>query len=186
MRLAPIERPSNPLIRIAYWLSTRQLGGVMSPLKVIYARVPHLTRATISIFRSLRKLSLDHELQTLITTQSALLNGCGFCADLHRAEAVQQKLGRERFRDLPDFATSPHFSERQRAALAYTAEITRERKVSDATFERLRMHFDERQIVEITWLNAVGNYYNLMAAPLGLESDGFEEIALRKAGARAA
>jgi len=96
---------------------------------------------------------------------------------------VQAKLGRERFRDLLDFASSPHFSERERAALAYTQEVTRERKASDATFERLRAHFSEKEIVELTWLNAVGNYFNLMAVPLGLESDGFEEIALRRASA---
>jgi hypothetical protein len=43
MRLAPIEKPPGLLLRIAYWLSRRQLGGVMSPLKVIYARAPSLS-----------------------------------------------------------------------------------------------------------------------------------------------
>ena len=42
MRLEPIEKPRGLLMRIAYWLSRRQLGGVMSPLKVIYARAPKL------------------------------------------------------------------------------------------------------------------------------------------------
>lgn len=78
-------------------------------------------------------------------------------------------------------AASPHFDARERAALAYTEEATRSRKVSDATFEALRSHFDERQIVELTWLNAVGNYFNLIAVPLGLESDGLAEIALSRA-----
>jgi AhpD family alkylhydroperoxidase len=186
MRLAPIEKPDSLLVRLAYWLSKRQLGGVMSPMKVLYARVPRILRTTISIVRTTDSLSLDPALKLLVTTQSSLLNNCTFCADLHLAQAVQAKLGRERFRDLLDFAQSPHFSERERAALAYTQEVTRERKASDATFERLRAHFSEKEIVELTWLNAVGNYFNLMAVPLGLESDGFEEIALRRAGARAA
>ena len=42
-----------------------------------------------------------------------------------------------------------------------------------ATFEALRRHFSEREIVEITWVNAVENYYNLINLPLGIESDGF-------------
>ena len=42
MRLAPIEQPRSLLVRIAYWLSKRQLGKVMTPLKVIYARAPRL------------------------------------------------------------------------------------------------------------------------------------------------
>lgn len=182
MRLAPIERPSNLLVRIGYWVSKRQLGAVMSPMKVIYARAPRLLRTTIAFLRAERSLSLDPALKLLVVTQSSVLNGCTFCADLHLAQAVQAKLGRERFRDLQEFASSPHFSERERAALAYTEEITRQRKVSDATFERLRAHFDEKEIVELTWLNAVGNYFNLMAVPLELESDGFEELALQRAG----
>ena len=49
--------------------------------------------------------------------------------------------------------------------------------VSNATFEALRKHFSEREIVEITWLNAVENYYNLINIPLEIESDGFCAIA---------
>src|SRR5262249_17259663 len=106
MRLAPIERPSSLLVRIAYWMSRRQLGAVMSPMKVIYARVPRILRTTLSIVRATESLSLDPALKLLVTTQSSLLNGCAFCADLHLAQAVQAKLGRERFRDLLDFASS--------------------------------------------------------------------------------
>ena len=181
MRLEPIERPSSLLVRLAYLVSKRQLGAVMTPMKVIYARAPRLLRASLALLRADASLSLDPALKLLVATQSSLLNGCGFCADLHRAQAIQAKLGRERFRDLEDYAQSPHFSERERAALAYTEEITRHRKVSDATFERLRAHFSETEIVELTWLNAVGNYFNLMAVPLGLESDDLEKLALRRA-----
>ena len=96
------------------------------------------------------------------------------------------RLGLEKFKALPDFASSPLFSERERAVLAYTEEVTRRRSVSDAIFETLRKHASEREIVEITWLNAVGNFFNLMAVPLGLESDGFTELALRRAQGRPA
>ncbi len=39
------------------------------------------------------------------------------------------------------------------------------------------MHFSEREIVEITWVNALENYYNLLNLPLEIESDGFCAIA---------
>jgi AhpD family alkylhydroperoxidase len=182
MRLAPIDEPRGLLMRLAYWLSRRQLGGVMSPLKVIYARAPALAWSSVAYGAIEAKgLTLPPDLRLLITTQSSLLNGCGFCADLHMAQAVQARLGLERFKALPDVATSPLFSERERAVLAYTEEATKRRTVSDATFEALRKHANEREIVEITWLNAVGNFFNLMAVPLGLESDGFTELAMRRA-----
>jgi AhpD family alkylhydroperoxidase len=181
MRLEPIERPKGLLMKLAYWMSRRQMGAVISPLKVVYARSSRIARVGFGIVRTLESgLTLDRELALLVISQSSLLNGCSFCADLHLAQAVQAKLGRDKWRDLERFDTSSHFSDRERAALAYSAEATRSRCVSDATFEGLRAHFDEREIVEITWLNAVGNYFNLLAMPLGLESDGLAEIALSR------
>ena len=47
---------------------------------------------------------------------------------------------------------------------------------TDETFEALRAHFDEREIVELTWLVAVENYYNRMNRALGIGSDGLCEI----------
>ena len=42
MRLEPIEKPRNPLLKLAYWMSRRQLGAVISPPRVIYARSPRI------------------------------------------------------------------------------------------------------------------------------------------------
>ena len=56
-------------------------------------------------------------------------------------------------------------------------EATRTKRVSDATFAELRAHFDDRQIVAITWLNAVENYFNLLNGPLEIGSDGLCAIA---------
>ena len=181
MRLAPIEKPRGLLMRLAYWLSRRQLGRVMSALTVIYARSPAVAWPGVWIARAVeRGLSLEPELRLLVTTQSSLLNGCAFCADLHMAQAVQARIGLEKFKALPDFETSPLFSERERAVLAYTAEVTRQRSASDVVFETLRKHCSEQEIVEITWLNAIGNFFNLMAVPLQLESDDFTALALRR------
>jgi AhpD family alkylhydroperoxidase len=182
MRFEPIEKPRGLLMRVAYWLSRRQLGRVMSSLSVVYARAPSIAWPGAFIVRTLEKgLSLEPELRLLVTTQSSQLNGCTFCADLHMAQAVQARIGLEKFKALPEFATSPLFSDRERAVLAYTDEVTRCRKASDATFDALRKHASEREIVEITWLNAIGNFFNLIAVPLELESDDFTALALRRA-----
>ena len=78
MRLEPIEHPKGLLMRFAYWMSRRQLGAVISPLKVGYARAPQIGRVGYGIARTMDKLSLDRELVLLVTTQSALVNGCTF------------------------------------------------------------------------------------------------------------
>jgi alkylhydroperoxidase family enzyme len=181
-RLTPIEKPTGLFMRIAYALSRRMLGKVMTPMKVLYARVPAV--AGVSFHASYvmdRKLSLPHELRLLVTAQTSALNGCGFCLDLKHAMAVQEKLGLEKFQALASYQTSPLFSDRERAALDYCGEATRSRRVSDATFERLRKHFSEVEIAELTFANALENFYNLIGVPLGMESDGLCAIAQRRA-----
>ena len=125
-------------------------------------------------------IRLEPGLHFMVVTLAAQINGCGFCVDLGRAMAIRQHLGMEKFNALSEYRTSPLFSDRERAALAYVEEVTRHKRVSDATFETLRGYFSEREIVEITWLNAVENYYNLINLPLEIESDGFCAIAQAK------
>jgi alkylhydroperoxidase family enzyme len=85
-------------------------------------------------------------------------------------------VGEERFRALGDFRTSPVFTERERAALAFAEEATLHRRLTEQTAAAVRAHFTELEIVELTWLNAAENYFNLQAAVLGIESDGLAAL----------
>jgi AhpD family alkylhydroperoxidase len=185
VRLAAIEKPPTLVARIAYWLCERQLGRVMTPLKVVYARMPALLPLAYRLVQIERKrLVLDAPLRHLVKTWVAMLNGCSFCVDIAQASAVLERISLEKFQSLPDWRTSPLYSDRERTALAYVEEATRDRRVSDANFAAVRKHFSEREIVELTWLNALENYYNLMNVPLEIEQDGLCAIAQRKIGAR--
>ena len=172
MRLTPVEHPANPLMRLAYRLSTRRYGKVLMPLKVMYARKPRLLMIAGQMARTMEGLSLDPSLRMLVQVYASRLNGCTFCQDLILAEALRHKLGRERFDALAEYRTSPLFSDRERAALALVDDATGARRVSDATWAALRAHFSETEIVELVWANAAENYFNLQATALGIESDG--------------
>ena len=181
-RLEPIEEPPGLFLRLAYLYSRRVFGKVMAPLKVMYARAPGVMRASVQLAQaSDNKLELDTSLRLLIQARTSSLNGCGFCLDMKKANAVSAHLGLEKFEALPNYQESPLFDDRERAALDYVSEVTRKRRVSDELFETLRKHFDEREIVEITFANAVENFHNCMAVPLGLESDGLCAIAQSRA-----
>ena len=172
LRLQPIERPRGLFTRLAYRIAQRQFGKIITPLKVIYARKPVLVfAAQVITWIAESGLTLAPDLRLLVMVHVARLNGCAFCQDLNLARALQEKIGLERFRALPDYRTSDLFTERERAALAFAEEATRDKKVSDATFEALRAHFSDKEIVELTWVNAAENYYNLQAAVLGIGSD---------------
>jgi alkylhydroperoxidase family enzyme len=178
MRLEPIDKPEGILMRIAYWMTRRQLGKVITPMKVMYSRMPGVLKVSYEIQKFETKgIRLDPGLHFMVATLASQINGCSFCVDIARAMAIREHLGMEKFNALSEYATNPLFSDRERAALTYVEEATRHKHVSDATFEALRKHFSEREIVEITWLNAVHNYYNLINVPLEIESDGLCAIA---------
>jgi alkylhydroperoxidase family enzyme len=182
MRLQPIEKPKGLMMRIAFWMTQRQFGKVMMPMKVIYPRMPEAMKLSYEIQKFETKgIKLDPGLHLMIASLASEINGCAFCLDLARAMAIREHLGMEKFNALLEYKASPLFSERERAALAYVEEATRHKRVSDATFEALRRHFNEREIVEITWINAVENYYNLINLPLGIESDGFCALVQQRA-----
>lgn len=174
MRLHPIEKPAGLAMRFAYVMTRRRLGKVLTPMKVVTARMPRSLRLTYEIQRfEMTGIRLDPALHYLIVTFTSWLNGCSFCHDLARAVASKERLPMEAFDALPDYRSSSVFTASQRAALAYVEEATRHKRVSDTTFARLREHFEDWQIAEITWLNALENYYNLINLPLEIGSDGF-------------
>jgi AhpD family alkylhydroperoxidase len=184
MRIATVEKPKGLFVRFAYWMCRRRLGKVVTPLKAVYARIPRTLLVEYGIMRALEGgLSLDRELQFLVQHQVARINGCGFCIDIGRALALGYRVDLGKLEGLGQFRSDARFSERERAALAYVEEATRQRRVGDATFAVLRRHFEDTHIAEITWLCALENYFNLINVPLEIESDGLCAIAERRRAA---
>lgn len=183
LRLAPLDRPAGLLLRLFDWAFRRRLGKVMTPSRVIYARFGTLLWRQLPLYHLLETgLSIERELRHLIEIRVSTLNGCTFCADLHSANAQLDQVAREKLAALDEHETHPAFGERERAALAYVSEIARNACASDAVFQRLRASFDDREIVELTWLQAFTTYLNRMAVPLGIGSDGFCALAAARAG----
>jgi len=177
-RLQPIDKPRSLLVRLAFWISRRRLGKVMMPLRVVYARFPRLLMAS----RGFMTLSEDDRvvparLRHLVSTWVSQLNGCGFCEDLHRAEAVHHGAPIEHV-PLADFRNCSQLTNAEKAALAFAEEVTLYKRVEDATFAELGEHYSESQVVRLTWYLATVNYYNTMAVALGMGSDGLCAIAL--------
>jgi alkylhydroperoxidase family enzyme len=183
MRLAAIENPSNPLLKIAYWFSRRQFGKVLTPLKVIYARKFPLLQLAMKIAKfEERQNSLAPELRLLIKIAAATENGCTFCQDIALAQAVKGNLGTEKFVALvnSDESKQTALTDAERAVLAVIRQYAAERKVSDENFAALRKHFDETQTIEILALNAFEQFYNAMTIPLEIASDGLQKMAEKK------
>ena len=80
----------------------------------------------------------------------------------------------EKIAQVPQAAASPLFSEGERAALEYAEAMTvTGRKVDDALFARVRQHFSEAQLVELTAAVALENFRSKFNVALGIEAQGF-------------
>jgi len=79
-----------------------------------------------------------------------------------------------KIQEVPGWRESGRFSEMERAALEYAEAMTiTGERVSDELFARLRSHFDEAQIVELTAAVALENFRSKFNVPLGIEAQGF-------------
>lgn len=174
MRLDPIEKPSSLMMQIAYWGIKRQMGKVMTPVKVVTARMPDSLKLTNEIVKfETKKIRLEQELHYMIVAFVSQINGCSFCSDLARSMAIRENVSLGKLDALTEYSTNSLFSPRERAALSFVEEATRSKRVSDPTFNELSKHFRDWEITEIIWLNALENYYNLINIPLEIGSDGF-------------
>ena len=167
---------SSFIVKLAGFFSKRRFGKVIAPLRTIYAHQPALLTVAMKIDATQKKLSLDNSLKRLIPAFTSSLNQCSFCSDIDLLQAEKANIEKQKLKVLLNFRNEPRFSDREKTALLYCEEITLTKQCSDETFSMMRMHFTEQEIVEITWLNATANYFNLQAIPLGLSSDELSTV----------
>ncbi len=94
---------------------------------------------------------LDLTLYHLIKLRASQINGCAFCLAMHTDEALKHGETVERITALYAWHESPLYSDQERAALAWTEELTliAERHASRLAFDELKRHFSDE---EISWL----------------------------------
>src|SRR5262245_60734160 len=94
--------------------------------------------------------------------------------DINASRGMHNGATEEKIRAVEQAATSPLFDEVERAALAYAEAMTIiGQRVSDELFARVRKHFSEPQIVELTAAVALENFRSKFNVALGIEAQGF-------------
>jgi alkylhydroperoxidase family enzyme len=181
--LSPIEKPPGLAMKLVYAFSRRQVGRVITRLTVFAARLPVAFGSLYGkIGRLDKKLELPADTAVLIRERVASINTCLFCMDAARAMAAKESVEKlPRLDALPQYRTSPLFSDAERAALDYATELTTNKAVNPATFIRLTEFYSERQICEVVWLVASEHVYNLTNIGLGIGSDGLCRVDLDRA-----
>jgi alkylhydroperoxidase family enzyme len=170
--LTPIEKPRGLMMKLAYAMTRRQFGKVLTPVKVVYARLPAAFGMFASKISKLdRQLTLAPETQLLVREQVARINVCLFCTDIARSFVIQASMNEAKFDALENYPANSLFTPAERAMLDYVTALTRDKKVTPETFARLAEHYSERAICEIVWLVASEHFYNLTNIGLNIHSD---------------
>src|SRR5688572_21989415 len=88
-KLAPIENPPGLMMKLTYWLTRKKFGKVMTPLKVIFSRLPISFGMFVEKLEGLeQKYQLPKYIAVLVRTHVAQLNTCGFCIDFGKMEVI--------------------------------------------------------------------------------------------------
>lgn len=171
-------------VRIVYYFVRRgmaKLTGkdterVLQPLQ-LYARVPGLLRGYVRLEQATAKLhGLDQRLHALAELKAATLTHCEYCIDLGSAISHQWGLTDAELLALPEYQSSPLFSELDKLVLDYAVAMSRTpADVPDALFDRLKQHFNEPQIVELTHHIALENMRGRFNLALGIGPAGLSD-----------
>jgi 4-carboxymuconolactone decarboxylase len=118
---------------------------------------------------------VDERLKYLVELKGAQMIGCEFCVDLGSQICRNSGFSDEELLALPRYRDSELFTEREKLALDYTAAVMRTPvEVTDELFARMKEHFTDDQLVEITALLTLVNLDRFDAA-FGIGSAGFSE-----------
>ena len=169
-------------VKIAYYFTRRAIGKLtgrqtermIEPLQM-YAHVPVLFKGYAKLEQATAKLHrLDRRLHALAELKAATLTHCEYCIDMGSAISRQWGLTDKEILALPNYQTSPLFSELDKLILDYAVGMSRTpADVPGELFDRLRRHLDDGQLVELTHHIAVENMRGRFNMALGIGSAGF-------------
>lgn len=129
--------------------------------------------------------SLEPSLIALVEIRASQINGCANCLNMHTVHAREIGESEQRINLLPAWRESPCYSDRERAALAWTEALTRlsEGHRHASAYDALKTHFTEEEQVKLTLMINVINGWNRLAVGFGLWADPAAVKAAAKAAA---
>ena len=124
-------------------------------------------QAMLGMEKYVRTCGLEHSLLELIKTRASQINGCAYCIDMHTKDARAAGETEQRLYGLSAWRETPFYSERERAALEWTEALTliSTNDVPDELYERVKRHFNDQELVNLTLAVITINAWNRLAIP---------------------
>lgn len=176
MRVKPKPLDRYPwFLRPFFWNQRRKYGAILDPA-LLWGRSPWLFATVALLYGALDRRSspISPALRSLITVRVSQINWCRFCVDINSATLIRRGVPLAKVEALSDWRNSRLFDEREKVALDYAEAMTDStRSVDDALMARLRQHFDDDAIVELSGLIAFQNLSSKFNSALDVPPQGF-------------
>jgi AhpD family alkylhydroperoxidase len=126
---------------------------------------PGAVQAMLALESYIRKSQLEPSLLELIKMRASQINGCAYCLDMHSKDARAHGETEQRLYALNAWRETPFFTDRERAALAWTEAVTEVSKthVPDSVYDEVRQRFTDEELVNLTLAVASINSWNRLA-----------------------
>jgi AhpD family alkylhydroperoxidase len=184
-RIAGVKtNKAGPLTRVILFLARRKTGQLtgrrtermIEPLEV-YAHRPRLLIGYGMMEDATAKLHrVDERLKVLAELKAATLTSCEYCVDIGSQIARRAGISEKQLLALPRYRDSELFDELEKLVLDYAVGVSSTPvDVPDELFAKLRSHFDDAQLVELTNVIALENMRGRFNLALDIGSAGFSE-----------
>ena len=109
--------------------------------------------------------SIEPKLAHLVKLRASQINGCAYCLDMHSKDLAAAGETMQRMVSLDAWRETPYYTDRERAALEWTEALTLIHKThaDDEIYQRVKPHFSEKELADLTWLIAAINLWNRVA-----------------------
>jgi AhpD family alkylhydroperoxidase len=130
-----------------------------------FQAAPETVNALMALENQVASTGLEQSLIELVKTRASQINGCAYCINMHTQDARKHGETEQRLYLLNAWREAPVYSERERAALAWTDAVTliSETHAPDDVYQEVRAHFSEAETVNLTMLIATINAWNRLA-----------------------
>lgn len=144
--------------------------------RINYGQVaPGAYQAQMGLEKYTRECGLEHSLLELVKFRASQMNGCAYCMDMHSQDARAAGETEQRLYTLSAWRETPFFSERERAALAWTEAVTAiSGGVPDEVYELARQQFSEKELVDLTTAVITINGWNRLAISMGAQAGTYK------------
>ena len=147
---------------------------------------PAAYHAMLGLETFVRKSSkLESSLIELVKMRASQINGCAYCIDMHSKDARSEGESEQRLYALNAWRLTPFFTDRERAALAWTEAVTliTDGHVPDSVYEEARQRFSEEELVNLTLAVVTINGWNRLACAFRAVPGEYQPPARKAEGA---